>query len=191
MTTRLRLIVAAALLAAGLAAQPAAALNTLMCAPEQSVGSNQRQVTNPISGVTYNLNGQGCAVMAAADAGYFLTQGFSQQAPYQKIEFTTGVATGTTDFVIGSIPAGAFIRDILYSNATANAVTGGISIGTTANGTDVVAAQTCGANCLTFTTDALLLKRPFSSTVATPLHAAAVTAWASANVTITIIYGFY
>lgn len=190
------------LLLAGLAAaalfsfQPVAHANSIvLCAPEVSGASaGPRRVTNPgTSGGSYQLDGSGCAVMSTsnADVAYFLSQGFSQSGPLRAIIFNTGVATGTTDFIIGSIPAQAFIQDIIFSNSVAAAVTGGVSIGTTANGVDVVAAQACASTCLTFTTDALLLKRPFSLTAATPLHAAAVTAWNSTNLTITVIYGYF
>lgn len=146
------------------------------------------------SATLYTLNSAGCAVILQADVGFFQSQGFTQQSSDNTILFTTGVATGTTNFVIGVIPANAYIRNILFSNAAAAAVTGGISIGTTANGADVVAAQACAANCLTFTTDALLLKRVFPATqpsAAQTLNAAAVTAWNNANVTITVVYAYF
>lgn len=196
MKTIRNLLLAALAASALLSYQPAAQANSLvLCAPEVSgATAGPRRVTNPgTSGGSYTLDGSGCAVVSTSnsDAAYFISQGFTQSGPLRAIIFNTGVATGTTNFIIGSIPAQAFIQDIIFSNSVAAAVTGGISIGTTANGTDVVAAQTCGASCLTFTTDALLLKRPFSLTAATPLHAAAVTAWNSANVTITVLYGYF
>jgi hypothetical protein len=176
--------------------RPAEAASMLLCQGDVSGASTgARVVVNTSSTATpqpsYTLNAAGCALIAQADVGFFLSQGFVQASSQNTILFTTGVATGTTDFVIGNIPAGAYIQQIIYSNAVAAAVTGGISIGTTANGTDVVAAQACASSCLTFTTDALLLKRVFSNTATTALHAAAVTAWNSTNVTITVVYGYY
>jgi len=177
-------------------AAPVQAANINMCSPDVAGGvQGPRTIGGALSpvpsGAVYTLNPQGCALIAQADVGYFASQGFTQASSQQSFLFTTGVAAGTTDFVIGSIPAGAYIQQIIFSNAVAAAVTGGISIGTTANGTDVVAAQTCGSSCLTYTTDALTLKRVFSLTAATPLHAAAVTAWNSTNVTITVVYGYF
>lgn len=196
MKTFRNLLFAGLALAALISYQPAAqANNIVLCSPEVSGASaGPRRVVNPgTSGGTYQLDGSGCAVMSTSnsDVAYFISQGYTQSGPLRAIIFNTGVAAGTTDFIIGSIPPQAFIQDIVYSNSIAAAVTGGISIGTTANGTDVVAAQACASSCLTFTTDALLLKRPFSLTAATPLHAAAVTAWNGANVTMTVIYGFF
>jgi len=195
MKTLFRSFSVAALLALALLPQQASAAAQVLCAPEQAVGTNIRTIGGASSavpsGTLYTLNGQGCALIAQGDIAYFLSQGFSVGAPGGSFIFTTGVATSTTDFVIGSIPAGAAIKAIYYSNSVAAAVTGGISIGTTANGVDVVAAQACAASCLTFTADASLLKRPFSLTAATPLHAAAVTAWNSANVTITVTWEYF
>lgn len=187
----------AALLALPLFAPvPANAAAQMLCAPEVSgAARGVRRVTVTSSTAatqpTYTLNGQGCALIAQADIGFFLSQGYTTGPSLNTIIFTTGVATGTTNFVIGSIPAGAYIQQMIFSNSVAAAVTGGISIGTTANGTDVVAAQAVGSSALTYTTDALTLKRVFSTTAATPLHAAAVTAWNSTNVTITVIYGYF
>ncbi|TAL43843.1 MAG: hypothetical protein EPN91_05660 [Salinibacterium sp.] len=191
-----RLLTAALAAAFIVAAAPVQAAQVYMCSPDVAGGVQGPRTwggtLSPVpSGTIYVLNGQGCGLIAQGDVGYFASQGFTQASSQQSFLFTTGVATGTTDFVIGSVPAGAYIQQIIYSNAVAAAVTGGISIGTTANGTDVVAAQAVGSSALTFTTDALLLKRVFSTTAATPLHAAAVTAWNSTNVTITVVYGYF
>lgn len=181
---------AAALASFALPSAPAQAANAILCSP---MGDNMgsRRITNPNTNVSYTLDGRGCGLIAIADLGYFRSQGFSSVPGLTSTIFNTGVATGTTNFPIGIIPAGAYIQQIIFSNSVAAAVTGGISIGSTASGTDVVAAQACGASCLTFTTDALTLKRVFSLTAPTTLHAAAVTAWNSANVTITVVYGYF
>lgn len=101
----------------------------------------------------------------------------------QNIRITGVVAA--TNFML---PAGAVIRDVIISNSTANAITGGVKIGTTAGGVDVVAALTVGANANAFVTDALILKRFFSPTAAQQLFIDAVAAWNSANVQIDILY---
>lgn len=182
------LILGAAALVAAFAAIPEAfAAQQMLCAPDAvATATGSRRVVNPNTSNAYALNSAGCALIAQTDVGYFFTQGYTNGASEQTLLYTTGVATGTTDFVIGSVPPGYYIAEIVYSNAVAAAVTGGISIGTTANGTDVVAAQTVGSSALTFTANASILKQVFSTTVATPLHAAAVTAWNSTNVTITV-----
>jgi hypothetical protein len=189
---RALLIAGAVALASFAAVEQAQAATMMLCAPDEAgKATGPRRVVNPVTTTAYSLNSRGCALVAQADVGYFQSQGFSQGPSEGTILYTTGVAAGTTDFVIGSLPANTYITEIIYSNAVAAAVTGGISIGTTANGTDVVAAQAVGSSALTFTPNASILKQPFSTTVATPLHAAAVTAWNSTNVTITVKYAAF
>jgi len=52
-------------------------------------------------------------------------------------------------------------------------------------------ALVCGASCLTFVTDAGVLKRVFSSTAQQAVFATPVTAGNNANLTITITYGYF
>ncbi len=86
------------------------------------------------------------------------------------------------------IPMGAAIRDIIIVNTTANAITGGLKIGTTSGGTDVVAAQAVGANAVIAISDSALLKRFFSLTANQALFFDAVSAWNNASLTIIITY---
>lgn len=174
--------------------KPAQAATLLLCAPEVSAAaSGSRTITVTSSTATpqptYTLNAYGCGLIAQADAGFFLAQGFTQISSQNTILFTTGVAAGTTNFVAGQLPASAYIQKVVVSNATANAVTGGVSIGSTANGTDIVAAATCGANCLNG--DITIAKSAFSTTAATTLNVAAVTAWNNANVTVTVVFAYF
>lgn len=69
-----------------------------------------------------------------------------------------------------SIPAGNIIQHLTIYNSTANAVTGGVRIGTTDGGVDVVVAVAVGANALFCVLDATLLKRVFSLSGATTLY---------------------
>lgn len=89
-----------------------------------------------------------------------------------------GVAANTTV----SIPAGYAINRITYANTTANAVTGGVKIGTTSGGTDVVAAQAIGANALGTVRDSALLLDIFSRSSSQTLYVQAVTDWNSASI---------
>ena len=79
------------------------------------------------------------------------------------------------------IPAGWGISRLIIANTTANAVTGGIRIGTTDGGADVVVAQPVGAGAIVFVEDATVLKKYFSDTVDQTLYAQAVVAWNSAS----------
>lgn len=144
------------------------------------------------SGTLYVLNSGGCALIQLADVGYFTSQGYLANSSQNVILFNTGVAAGTTNFVIGTIPAKAYIQQIIFSNSVAAAVTGGISIGTSANGTQVVAAQAVGASTdVAVAQAAILLPVPVTTGLASNLNMAAVTAWNGANVTVTVIWAYY
>jgi hypothetical protein len=189
-----RLALAAALCAAPflVSTPPAEAANIVMCRGAASAASpGPARWVAPGSSTAYTLDNMGCATVALADIPDAQAGGFTQSGSVRAIIYNTGVATGTTDFVIGSVPASAYVHNIIVSNSVAAAITGGISFGTTANGTEVVTALTCGSSCLTFVADSALTKRVFSLTAATPIHAAAVTAWNSANATITVLYSFF
>ena len=179
------------------APRPADAAQALLCQPDVSgASSGSRTVGGTLSpvpsGTVYVLNSFGCALIQQADIGYFLSQGYTQSSSESSIIFTTGVATGTTDFVIGTLPPKTLIKQIVFSNSVAAAVTGGISIGTSANGTQVVAAQAVGASTdAAVASYAIVLPVPFTTGLGGALHMAAVTAWNNANVTVTVIYSYY
>lgn len=86
-----------------------------------------------------------------------------------------------------SIPAGYSILQIVVENTTGNAVTGGIRIGTTAGGVDVVTAIAVSANALFVITDTVLLKSIFSLSTDTTLYIETVTLWNSANLNIRFV----
>ena len=81
---------------------------------------------------------------------------------------------------VATVPQNAILRAIYIQNTTANAVTGGINIGTTSGGSDVVLAFAVGANGLLVVDGATLLKKYMSSTQDQLLFISAVTAWNSA-----------
>ncbi len=190
MIRRLLLALAVAAFAALLGA-PVQAAQVNMCAADvaggvqgpRTFGGTGSQVP---SGATYILNGQGCALVQLADVGYFQSQGFTQASSQNAIVFNTGIATGTTNFVIGTLPAKAYIQQIIFSNSVA-ATAGTISIGSTASGTQIVTGTVVGASVDIAAT--ILL--PVSATgVATSLNMSS-TAWNSSNVTVTVVYGYY
>lgn len=82
------------------------------------------------------------------------------------------------------IPAGHSIRQIDVVETANATVTGGIKVGTTAGGTDVVVAQAVSALSLQAVLDASLLKRVFSLTVDTTLYVQTVTLWNGASVNV-------
>lgn len=88
-----------------------------------------------------------------------------------------------------SVPANHYISEIFINNTTANAVTGGVKIGTTSGATDVLAAFAVGANAKLYVPTANLLKKWFSTSAAQTCFFQDVTSWNSANLTVTIILG--
>lgn len=94
-----------------------------------------------------------------------------------------GITANTT----ASIFAGYVIDDIFIYNNTANAVTGGLKIGTTNGGTEVATSLAVAANCLSrVMISSLNTTGPFSTSAAQTIYIQAVTAWNSANLDIII-----
>lgn len=87
-----------------------------------------------------------------------------------------------------TIPAKGVIKDIIIYNNNGNAITGGLKIGTTNGGTEVVVALAVGANALVPVLDAALVKRIFSLTAPTTLYYDAVVAWNNATLDLRVIY---
>lgn len=115
------------------------------------------------------------------------TSGSQINANFSELyDLNTTVAVTAAANVTVSVPAGFAIEAIYFNNTTANAVTGGVKIGTTSGATDVVAAQAVGANALGAVLGADILKRIFSTTVAQTLYIQPVTGWNSASVNIVV-----
>lgn len=82
-----------------------------------------------------------------------------------------------------TVPAGWAIRDIFVRNTTANAVTGGLRIGSTNGGTEVTVALALAGSAFVLTVPVV---RQFSATVDQTLYLQAVAAWNSASLDIVI-----
>ncbi|MCH7939270.1 MAG: hypothetical protein IID13_05950 [Candidatus Marinimicrobia bacterium] len=88
-----------------------------------------------------------------------------------------GITADTT--LTAVVPAGYRIRSIIVEETAGNAITGGLKIGTSAGGAQVVNAQAVGASALV---DCALGARLFSLTTAQTLYVEDVTAWNSASI---------
>lgn len=88
----------------------------------------------------------------------------------------------TDDFTL-TVPAGYAIGTIYVLNKTANAITGGLKVGTTAGGTEVVTALTVGASAFTSVAPTINI---FSATSTQTLFIRDVTAWNSASIDMVI-----
>lgn len=106
--------------------------------------------------------------------------------PYVKNDFTSGPArkarlraTFTADGEF-ALPAYHAIRRIWIDNKTANAVTGGVDIGTTNGGQEVLAALAVGANA---TVESAPVISDYQA-AADVLYVTAATAWNSSEIVI-------
>jgi hypothetical protein len=174
-----------ALILAALPLNVANAAFAVMCAPASAVGAAARQVVNPNTNNTYSLSAGGCAPIAVADIGYFFTQGFTPGPQGGSIVYQTGVLTGATNVQIGTLPANTYIQHVILQNQTANAVTGAI-VGSTSGGADIVAAVAITGTPAPI--DATLLAHAFAAQ--TPIFVGATT-WNSANVVVTVVWGYF
>jgi hypothetical protein len=91
--------------------------------------------------------------------------------------------TANTTFVV---PAGYAIRSMYIVNSGGGAVTGGIKLGTTSGGADVISAKAIGAFSYNHVTDAELLKRAFNISADTTLYLQAVTGWGTASLMLAV-----
>lgn len=145
------------------------------------------------SGTIYVLSGQGCALIATGDVGYFLSQGFTAGANLFSIQFAglTSAASATT-VQVGTLPKGAIIQNVILAETAGASITGGVALGTTASGTNYVTAQALGANGLLVVADSALTRIIGSSgnTLAQPVFMTCVTSCNNGSVTVTILYSF-
>ena len=175
--------------------QPAhAAFGGVYCAPATSgAAEGPKRVVNPNTSTAYSLNGQGCAFIANADIGYFLSQGYTQNGTLYTLVMT-GITANTTTANSPILPAGAFIHAIVIAETAGNAVTGGVDIGTAASGAQIASAFAVGASSLSAITGATILLRLFGTG---PLPASQQifftchTACNSASLNATIVYSLF
>jgi hypothetical protein len=112
--------------------------------------------------------------------------------PYVKNEYLSGpMRRGRFRGVFAAngtivLPLGFFMERIWFKNRTANAVTGGIRIGTSAAGTQVVTAQAVAASVQAFIAPTISGYSLTQPQVAVTLFVEAVTAWNSANVDVVV-----
>jgi hypothetical protein len=199
-----RLILAASALAAAIALpaseQPArAAFGSYLCAPTlpNSESGMARTIgganTFVPSGTLYVLNGQGCAFIANQDVGAFQSQGYTGGQNFFSTSLV-GLTANTTTTNSPTLPAGAYIHNIVIAETSGTAVSGGVKIGSTAGGTDIVAAQAVAGNALVTITDASLLKRSFGTgpaPAAQQIFFGAVTAFSPSVLNVSIMYSLF
>lgn len=183
------------------AAATAQVAHAYLCAPDPAVGSpGPRRVVNTSSTASpqpaYQLNNNGCALMAAADIGFFLSQGFFtgpalfSAATAAIAGGSSGTSSQTTNF---TLPAYGYVVAIVLCETAGNAVTGGLNVGDAGSATRFSSATALGANaCVTIADSALTrFVAPSGVPATSTILLAAVTSWNSASVNFTILYSFY
>lgn len=136
----------------------------------------------------YGLDVRGCAVIAAADIPDAIGNGFVS-ARTLRADTYTGLSATSSPMTI-TLPPGTFIAYLIAHETAGGSATGGLKVGTTSGGTDVVTAWTVGASAYTTASDVSLLKRAFSTTASQQLFINAVTSFASSgSIDITVVYG--
>jgi len=157
-------------------ADTTASLDTRITAPSDAVWARYRcQVV-----WSTTLNNAQYAIFAAPR----FERGVTDELSGDSYLLTATAANANTTV---SVPAGfAVYGNIFVDNTTAAAVTGGVKIGTTNGGTQVVVAQAVAANDLIHITDANIVKRIFSKSASQTLFIQAVTAWNGCTVNFSI-----
>lgn len=116
---------------------------------------------------------------------YFFTR---EHRPVQRKIVRRRLAANTTDAGTDAnkivLKAGSSLRRVYLHNRTANAVTGGVRIGTAAGGAQALAATAVAANALVD----VPVAAPLLSKTDQTLFVEAVTAWNNAQVDIVIEY---
>lgn len=94
----------------------------------------------------------------------------------------------TMDGLLIELPANAVIRAIYIQNTTANAITGGINLGSTSGGDDLIAALAIGPNALVPIPIGALNIAWFSATEPQSIYISAVSSWNGTALNIRVEY---
>jgi|ERR1700722_2423579 len=104
----------------------------------------------------------------------------------------TGVTANSTAVLpLFTLPVGAKVRAIYVQNTTANAVTGGVNIGTAVAGAQVASATAIGANAFVVISGSTLLNSTWASTtVPQSLYLTAAIAFNAASLNVEIVWDY-
>jgi hypothetical protein len=199
-----KLLLAAALAIAPIAPLPvqaAASLQTthaFLCSPDVTVGAaGPRRVVNTSSTAVpqpaYQLNAQGCGLIAGPDVGFFLSQGFTVGTNEGVIQQNAVTSSGTTAVTLQiPLPPYGFIKYVVLEETAGNAVTGGINLGDSGSATRFLSATAVGANA-----NVVVVPTNLTGSANTGVPTAdsiiinAVTGWNNASLNVSVIYGYF
>ena len=124
----------------------------------------------------------------------FLSLALCAQAPAGTLNVNTGViASGTAGVTIGTVPQNCVVYTVTIANLTANAITGGVNVGTVAAPTTILNAQAVAASTNYFVSQAPTPANSTTLVAAEPvaIQIAAVTSWNNANLNVAVTYACY
>lgn len=168
--------------------------HAFLCLPPPSSGILNRYVTVPTTGGgNYTLNGEGCALVAGADIGWFLSQGAFYGPNLFTLQQRAITASTTASTSTITLPAYGYIYAIVLSETAGNAITGGVDIGDSGSATRFASAVTLAANATVAVADSALTRLfvPSGVPTADQILVACHTACNSGSINITIIYGYF
>jgi hypothetical protein len=203
-TTRALLIASLAVLPFSLPITPAHAAATtqtthaFLCRAAPSVGTGgPARVVNTSSTASpqpsYTLNGDGCAVIAASDIGFFLSQGFFYGPNMFVLQQQAMTATTTSTTSTITLPAYGMILAVVLEETAGNAITGGVDIGDSGSATRFASAVALAANATVVVADSALTRVFSNSGVvsADQILVACHTSCNSGSINISILYAYY
>ena len=198
MKTITRILAGLLLLAAAgsLPANAAATTQTthaVLCAPRApSSAAGPRRFKAP-SGTIYNLNVEGCALIAAADVASLQSQGFYPGPALFTLQQSAITASTTTTTSSITLPAYGYIVGVVLSETAGNAITGGVDIGTAGNATGIASAVTLIANKTVAVADSALTRVyvPSGVPTQTKILVACHTDCNSGSINITVLYSYF
>ncbi len=200
-TTRALLIAALALLPFSLPQSAYAAATTqtthaVLCAPQSAgtVNSSRRVVnTSTTAATAYVLGANGCALFAAADIGFFLSQGYTYGPSTFVLQQQAITATTTSSTSTITLPAYGMILAITLEETAGNAITGGVDIGDSGSATRFASAVALSANNTVVVADSALTRVFANSGVpaADQILVACHTSCNSGSINISILYTYY
>ena len=193
-----------AAIAAGLSLAPSIAFaaaslqvtHAFLCAPEVSVGTaGPRLVTNTASTASpqpsYQLNSQGCGLIATPDVGFFLANGytFGTNEGVQIQNAITATTTGTTSTI--QLPAYGFIKYIVIEETAGGSITGGVNVGDSGSATRFASAVAVSANANTVIVPTALTGSANTGVPAADTVLVAGTFAGGASLNVTVIFGYF
>ena len=172
-------------------------LHQFLCSPDVSVGTaGPRRVVNTASTTSpqpaYQLNAQGCGLIAQPDVGFFLSQGYTvgvNEGVLQQNAITANT-TSTTSTI--TLPAYGFIKYIAIEETAGNAITGGVDVGDSGSATRFTSATAVGANA-----NVIVVPTNLNGSSSTGVPTADIvlvvchTACNSGSLNVSVIFGYY